>query len=130
MTDEFSYLAKSNKCIRKYFLGTFPADVKPHYQNKKVCCWVWNTDESDHRGEQLVVVFKNHSQLFFFDSFGKSPQFYNRTYWIHQQFSFIEKNNQHLQSEISIICGGWCLYYLHGVFTAKIRKPTLVDNLF
>ena len=123
MTDGITFLAKSNKYIRKYFLGTSPADVKPHYQKSLLLgC---KTDKSGHEGEHWVATFKNHSQLFFFYTFGKSPQFYNRTYWIDQQ----------LQSEVSIICGGWCLYYLHkkgkhGIFTAKIMEPTLLNHLF
>ena len=116
-------MAKSNKYIRKYFLGTFPADVKPRYQNKKVCCWIWNTEESDHKGEHWVAMFKNHYRLFFFDSFGKSLQFYNRTYWIDQQ----------LQSEISIFCGAFITWMksLNVEFSLKkIRQPTLLNNLF
>ena len=62
--------------------------MSSHTIKIKVCCWVWSTGE----GEHWVAVFKNHCQFYFFYSFVKSPQFYNRTYLLDQPLTSSIRN--------------------------------------
>ena len=47
--------------LKKYYLGCFPADVKPQVQDK--CCWIWNVDEQDKSGTHWVGVIKENDKL-------------------------------------------------------------------
>ena len=48
-TDDINRFAKKNKVIAPYYLGCYPANVKPDNVNQH-CCWVWNVDERDKPG--------------------------------------------------------------------------------
>ena len=69
-------IAKTDKKIKRFFLGVFPTDVLPDLiQKKKKCCWIRNTDDSSKPGQNWVGIFKN-KKIFIFDSFGQHPSFY------------------------------------------------------
>ena len=71
--------ARGDATLKKYYLGCFPADVKPDVRDK--CCWIWNVDEQDKSGTHWVGVIKDSDKIIFFDSYGKPPTFFKRKYW-------------------------------------------------
>jgi hypothetical protein len=67
-----------------------------------------------HIGQQIA---KRNNHITFFDSYGKTPEFFKRTYWIayFQQklkckVSYYSQMQR--QSYISRTCGAWCLMFL------------------
>ena len=137
-TDDLNKLAKQDTTLHNYYLGTYPADVKPkNLQNR--CCWIWNVDESDKPGSHWVAVVKNQKQIQFFDSYGKSPTFFKRQYWsdYFRDMGYIVNlyNDGQKQAYISRTCGTWCLLFLKSYWdnapiinTFKNDKKHLIDN--
>jgi hypothetical protein len=74
-TDDIDRFAKKNKVIAPYYLGCYPANVKPDNVNQH-CCWVWNVDERDKPGTHWVCMVKKDKDIIFFDSYGKTPTFF------------------------------------------------------
>ena len=115
-TDHLDRLAVSIESISPHYLGCYPADVYPS-NVRKHCCWIWNVDESDKSGTHWVAIAKNNKRITFFDSYGKTPKFFKRNYWLtyFQQelkckvsyYSPIQR-----QSYLSRTCGAWCLMFL------------------
>lgn len=114
-TDQITKLANRDEVIKPYYLGCYPADVTPEGVRDK-CCWVWNTDEADKPGSHWVGVAKQGKRIVFFDSYGKTPTFFKRNYWLKYfrdlgcrvtMYSDIQR-----QSHISRTCGVWFLVFL------------------
>ena len=115
-TDHLDQLAENNDLISPYYLGCYPADINPSNIHKH-CCWIWNVDESDKSGAHWVVVVKNNKRIVFFNSYGKTTEFFKRNYWL----TYFQKtldckilyySHRQRQSHISRTCGAWCLLFL------------------
>ena len=137
-TDDLDKLAKQDTSLRKYYLGTYPADVKPKTLQTH-CCWIWNVDESDKPGSHWVAVVKNQKQVYFFDSYAKSPTFFKRQYWLDyfrdMGYTVNLYNDKQKQSYISRTCGIWCLLFLKAYWdnvsiinTFENNKKHLIRN--
>jgi hypothetical protein len=114
-TDDLDNVAKQDVTLRKYYIGTFPADVKPKILPSR-CCWIWNVDEKTQPGSHWVAIIKDGKQIYFFDSYGKTPGFFKRQYWMdyfHKSgYRVTMYNKEQKQSYISRTCGVWCLVFL------------------
>jgi hypothetical protein len=115
-TDDLDRLGTANESISPYYLGCYPANVLPS-NIRKHCCWIWNVDESDKSGTHWAAIAKRNDHITFFDSYGKTPEFFKRTYWIayFQQklkckVSYYSQMQR--QSYIRRTCGAWCLMFL------------------
>jgi hypothetical protein len=115
-TDDIDKIAQGNKIINPYYLGCYPADVKPDgVETNDCCCWVWNVDEQDKSGSHWVCVVKKRKNIIFFDSYGKTPTFFKWDYWLDYfrelGCTFRLYTNIQFQSYISRTCGTWCLVF-------------------
>ena len=128
-TDDLNKQARNDATLKKYYLGCFPADIKPNVRDK--CCWIWNVDEQDKSGTHWVGVIKDNDTIIFFDSYGKDPTFFKRKYWVHYFHSLgckmILNNTSQKQSHISRTCGVWCLVFLKGHYEGQ---PNLTATTF
>jgi hypothetical protein len=100
---------------------------------------VSNVDEDDKPGTHWVCVIKNNQKIIFFDSYGKSPRFFKREYWVNYFRSLKCTFNLHSQlqrqSYISRTCGVWCLVFLHAFYnrqnimdTFSVKINELLNN--
>lgn len=91
------------------FLGVFPKDLLPSFQNIKFpACLVSNTDPSSKPGTHWVAIYLESPTIIeFFDSYGLHPSVYGFT------FSVVKYNHSQLQSLTSNLCGQYCIYYLY-----------------
>jgi hypothetical protein len=63
-TDDIDKIVQGNKIINPYYLGCYPANVKPDgVETKDCCCWVWNVDEPDKPGTHWVCVVKKRKNI-------------------------------------------------------------------
>jgi hypothetical protein len=128
-TDDLNKQARNDETVKKYYLGCFPADIKPDVRDE--CCWIWNVDEQDKSGTHWVGVIKDNDIIIFFDSYGKNPTFFKRKYWVHYFQSLgckmILNNTAQKQSHISRTCGVWCLMFLKGYYEGQ---PKLIATTF
>ena len=124
-TNEINELAKNNFFLKKFFLGSFPANITPKITSLP-CCWIWNTDEQDKSGKHWVAVWLTKKNMFFFDSFAKPISFYSREYWkklaLKRKVQFTYVQSHSVQSKITYTCGSWCLLYLYYQCKNKIEK--------
>jgi hypothetical protein len=120
-TDDLDKQARGDATLKKYYLGCFPADIKPEVRDK--CCWIWNVDEQDKSGTHWVGVIKDNDKIIFFDSYGKTPTFFKRKYWVDYFQSLgckmILNNTSQKQSHISRTCGAWCLIFLKAYYEGQ-----------
>lgn len=116
-TEELDEVAKKNDLTKKFFLGTYAADVKPE-NVKDTCCCIWNTDKAADDGQHWVAFFKHQNKVKYFDSYAKPLRFYKRTFWknyIEKELKckFEKDTDLQNQSSISTTCGAWSLLYLY-----------------
>ena len=137
-TDDIDKFAKENAIIKPFYLGCYPANVQPKGVKNK-CCWVWNTDENDQPGTHWICVVKDVQNIIFFDSFGKTPIFFKRKYWLDYfrslRCNFTVYTQLQRQSFISRTCGVWCLTFLHSYYdnndtmdTFAVKVDELLNN--
>ena len=73
-------------------------------------CLVINTDISSGDGEHWVALYlESASRCEFFDSYGERPSYYKIHLPCH---SLSLANTCQLQSQLSSVCGHYCLFYL------------------
>ena len=132
-TKELNKIAKSNIFMKKKFLGTYPADIltfEKKAKKKKRCGWIWNTDEQHLPGQHWVAVYKKDRTLYFFDSYGFSPKFYQRQYWQLKKYRFINlTKNIQLQANGTSTCGAWCLLFLYYCFCRNMFPFFLFSSI-
>lgn len=134
-TKDLIRLAKSERTVKSYFMGVFPADllikVKPYYPS----CMIANTDTYQGAGKHWVAFFFTHDgKGEFFDSFGKSPQHYHLEWrrWLEStSFSWIYNQNW-VQPILSATCGLHSLFYLFhrcsGIKMSAIQRMYTTDR--
>ena len=131
-TDHLDRLAGTNESVAPYYLGCYPADVLPSNIHKH-CCWIWNVDESNKSGTHWIAIAKQNDRITFFDSYGKTPKFFKRTYWV----DYFEKtlkckvsnySQMQRQSYISLTCGAWCLMFLWEFWSYDKNVLRTLDN--
>ena len=146
-------LEKDMRCLlvsidkNKYplnFLGVFPLDHYPFSSvlnepshlphpmlsstitsKRKAFFCIVNSDTSNKPGSHWLASFLDYSlsipYLEFFDSYGFSPNIYKLPLPIdHPLFSY---NHIQLQSNLSTVCGHYCLLFLYLRAIAFISKP-------
>ena len=83
--------------LNQIFLGIYPADVNSlEKKEKKRCGWIWNTDEKHLPGQYWIAIYKKNKTLYFFDSYGYSPEFYQKSYRRLKKYSITSKLDVHL----------------------------------
>ena len=133
-TDQLDRLAPTanESSLSSYYLGCYPADVLPS-NIRKYCCWIWNVDESDKSGTHWIAIAKRNNHITFFDSYGKTMEFFKRTYW---KIYFQQKlkckvsyySQKQRQSYISTTCGAWCLMFLWEFWSRNKNVLRTLDN--
>ena len=122
------------------FLGVFPADHLPCTSlvaARAPCCYIANSDPCTELGSHWLAFFHPSPILLdFFDSYGKTPAYYNLSI----PNNMAVKHNPHqLQTDNSLFCGQWCILFLyrrtHGSSFANLLRrfrsltPTKGDAL-
>ena len=88
-------------------------------------CLIVNTDLSSGEGEHWVALFlESPSRCEFFDSYGETPSFYKLTLPTRCSLA----NTRQLQSQISSVCGHYCLFYL--TYRSRGLAPRLIFHCF
>lgn len=92
------------------------ADQLPKAQLRQFpSAYIVNTEPSNMEGKHWVAFyFDSNGNGEFFDSYGNSPQSYNRTFltFVLQNASKYRYNDIKLQNDDSDVCGQYCVYFL------------------
>ena len=112
---ELECAIRSNPCIRRRVKGVFAKNNLPkdilHYPS----AYIVNNHTSDRPGEHwIAIVLENKSNGFFFDSFGKPPEFYGEElkHFLNCNVSKYECFNIQVQPKSSSRCGYFVLTFL------------------
>lgn len=78
------------------------------------CGFIVNTDPYDKKGSHwCAFFFPNSNTVEYFDSYGKPINYYNSYFPKYvSDFPTIITNSKQLQSDNSVLCGMYCLFFL------------------
>lgn len=89
-------------------LGIYPRNLIPTRPSTYPSCFIANTDVSGRPGRHWIAFyFESPFHIEFFDSFGHTPSAYAFPLLCHAH------NSLQLQSDFSLVCGQFCIFYLY-----------------
>lgn len=120
-------ILSTNVHTQKNFLGVFASDQLPIRIRRYPVCFIANVDPASEHGSHWLAFYLYSSQhLEFFDSFGRAPSYFQGPIWNYiRRFPCVKFNEMTLQSNVSAVCGQYCIYYLY----CKCRGYSLRDVL-
>jgi hypothetical protein len=100
--------------LAKHVIGVFAADRLPRSLTRYPCGFIANTDNYSQPGTHwCVFYFTAPGVVEFFDTYGQRPGSYNRHFVDYiSRFTKVTFNERQLQSDVSNVCGLYCLFYL------------------
>ena len=108
-TEEIFDLMKSDREIRKKFMGVYALDLIPHHLPIP-CFIVVNLDSSEKKGSHWIVLHFQRKHVEYFDSLGKEPVKSIHNLLTSNEFIY-KYNKKRLQSAYTESCGLFCFYY-------------------
>jgi len=111
--NQISVILNRDPVTRNLFHGVFSCDNIPQILYDKGFIIV-NTAPSNHSGEHCVLLYKNKSKIFLFDSLAKYQSYYGKCFEkiinkILVDFDVL-RNLYTVQSVYSNVCGLYCIY--------------------
>lgn len=112
---------------KKYFIDVFPSDELPSKIRRYPACFVCNVDPSTKPGSHwLCFYILSPDEAEFFDSYGNEPAFYQGAISnFASRYSRLIYNPVILQTNVSTVCGQYCIYFLY----SRCRGETLRNIL-
>ena len=114
-TAQIAYALGHDPKTSKKFCGVFPSDKLPRTIDRYPCGLVVNTDPSTKPGMRWLGIFLTSPQKGeWFDSYGKPPEFYGPVFteFMNKHCDEWEWNDCKLQSDWSVVCGHYCIFYV------------------
>lgn len=126
-TMELCQILSRDPFTKKYFLDVFPSDQLPYEIFKYPTCLIANVDSSAEPGSHWIAFFlRNSQEIEFFDSYGHSPAFYEGPIFdFASRFAHVNFNQMTLQSNVTAVCGQYCVYYLYSRCRGQSLKTFL-----
>lgn len=110
-TTQLKCAIREDACLNKLVKGVYSSDVIPSGNELYPYAYVINTDPQSQPGEHwLVCVCENDQTREFYDSFGRSPSYFNEN--ISKKFKGFDFNDIQIQKEYNDTCGFHVLYFL------------------
>ena len=97
---------KEDPCMKQRSWGVFSRDGLPRQLLQGG--YIMNTDNIDGPGVHWIALWMDSDRLEFMDSFGHSPEYYGWSFNVPTL-----RNAVQFQSDQSITCGAYCLYFLY-----------------
>ena len=113
-TVQLESLLRRNPITKRYFIGVYPSCIYPR-SRKKMYCFITNTDDHEEGGEHWNGFFVRDKTLYFFDSFGRSPNDDTLPHSYRDivlRFKNVKYFPHCLQSFDSFTCGYYCIHFL------------------
>ena len=112
-TSQIQCCIDCNPLLKKSILGVYAADQLP-VNLKFPCGFIANTDKHSKEGVHWCsFYFPNSTTVEYFDSYGKSVNYFNDYFPIYvSKFPSIVTNSKQLQSLYSDVCGMYCMFFL------------------
>lgn len=117
-TVELDELLSQDSETARYHIGTYSFDTVPDLPNNSTC--IVNTDNSFGSGEHWCVYTHFSGRLNFFDSYGNSPSYFKGMPSVVDDY-----NKKRVQSDDTIVCGQWCIYYIFNAARGRSMREIL-----
>ena len=112
-------ILSTDKATSKIFLGAFAKNEVPT-AFKFPTCFIVNTHARNRPGQHwLAFYYDAKGTCYFFDSYGRSPNYYNFKSYIQRTAKKCYYNDNRIQGD-SYICGLYCVFYL--LFKARNQE--------
>ena len=100
---------------KHYFIDVFASDELPARILRYPACFICNVDKSTKPGSHWLAFYLTaDDKVEFFDSYGNEPSFFKGPISSFvSRFSQVTFNPVTLQSNVSAVCGQYCIYYLY-----------------
>jgi len=102
------------KILGKHFLGTFPCDIQPIVDKKKIFSLVFNLSKHDSKGSHFIAIFADENNLLYFDPLGHKCENTDILQFMTKVRSKRKMRTkfQKIQDCNSIFCGFFCIAFL------------------
>ena len=115
---------------KKHYLGIFTIDSFNilNIKNKKKCSLIlFINNISKNLGHWVTIININH-KLYFIDSYGLSPMFYNKNINnTHNKINYFL--NKRLQSDSTTTCGSYAVFFIHLISYCNYNLSKFTDIL-
>ena len=112
-------ILSTDKTTSKIFLGAFAKNEVPT-AFKFPACFIANTQARNRPGQHwLAFYYDSKGTCYFFDSYGRTPNYYNFKSYIQRTAKKCYYTNKRIQGD-SYICGLYCVFYL--LFKARNKE--------
>ena len=119
---QLTTLIRSDSVMRHSIWGVFPRDKLP--PSLLPGGYIVNTDNSDQRGQHWIALWRSENgHIEFMDPLGQKPEYYGWKFTVPVQW-----NQRQIQSDDSIACGAFCLYYLY--YRSRLVPMSTVLHVF
>jgi hypothetical protein len=100
--------------LGKHFLGTFPCDIQPIVDKKKIFSLVFNLSKHDSKGSHFIAIFADENNLLYFDPLGHKCENADILHFMTKVRSKRKMRTkfQKIQDCNSIFCGFFCIAFL------------------
>ena len=125
-TAQLQCCIECNPVLTGHILGVFPADHLPEEVPYYPCGFIANTDVSSKPGQHWIAFFLPQNRIVeCFDSYGQYPGKYNSHFqrWVAKHTHRLTWNQRRIQSDVSNVCGLYCLHYLY----QRLTGHTMTD---
>ena len=101
----------TDKKTSKLFLGAFAKNENPT-KFKLPACFIANTHSRNKpRQHWKAFYYDSKGMCYFFDSYGRSPNYYNFKHYIENTAKKCYYSNNRIQG-YSYLCGLYCVFYI------------------
>ena len=102
------------KILGKHFLGTFPCDIQPIVDKKKIFSLVFNLSKHDSKGSHFIAIFADENNMLYFDPLGHKCENADILHFMTKVRSKRKMRTkfQKIQDCNSIFCGFFCIAFL------------------
>ena len=133
-TDQLVELLKKYKFSKNKFCGVLSLDQVPLKRVKHPCAFVVNTHDSTQPGEHWFAIYLPvRGPAEYFDSYGLPPFQQRIVEFLKKNSNSFIHNKQRIQSDTSVNCGLFSLFYLYfrtkGYTMKQYLKFFVKDNL-
>ena len=115
---------KLNSMLYRIFQGVFLNNNIPidYLKSKRNCFFVVNTISSTHNIGHWVLFYIKDYCLYFFDSLGKDPEYYDgdiKKFYNQFMFDKLVVFRKQIQNSTSSVCGAYVIYFAYILFTCE-----------
>ncbi len=98
--------------MKAIFGGVYPRDKVPSIPKDDTVMYIWNTDDHNQAGTHWVLTGNWQKCVIYADPLGRAYSAYGVSEWIRKPGLPIVSFSRKIQSDNSVMCGGFCIMFL------------------